>query len=74
MFLNFAKMFFAGFVTFIIGCFICIYYNKLEMPRYFFEISKIIIVIISCSGIYAGLNIILGMDYAKDLISRLKKN
>ena len=73
LFINFGKMLAAGFITFIAGCFICIYINQIQLPKYVFELTKIIIVLISCSVLYAGLNILFKMEYAKELINRLKK-
>ena len=43
-------------------------YSKIE-----FELVKIGVVILSCSIVYAVLNIILKMDYAKELLNRLKR-
>ena len=73
LFLNFTKMAIAGVITFIIGLFICNWFNDVELPKYIFEFVKIILVIIACTTIYTGLNIGLKMDYAKELMARLKR-
>ena len=73
LFKNFGKMIFAGLTTFIICWFICIEINNIPLPKYLFEIIKIILIMILTLGIYASLNLILKMDYAKDLLARIKK-
>ena len=73
LFINFAKMLIAGVITFAVCWFIGFEFDKIELPRYVFEISKIIIVMIACLGIYTVLNLILKMDYAEELLDRIKR-
>ena len=73
LFINTGKMLFAGFITIIAGIFICNQFNNIILPKYIFEFVKIISVIIACSIIYISLNLLLKMDYAKELIYRIKK-
>ena len=73
LFINFGKMLLAGAVTFILGWFICKGFNTVNLPKYIFELVKIIVVMLSCGIIYTVLNIVFKMDYAKELLLRLKK-
>ena len=73
LFSNLLKMILAGVITFIIGCMICIGFDKIELPKYIFEISKIIFVMVSVLGIYSVLNLMLKMEYARELWARIKK-
>jgi putative peptidoglycan lipid II flippase len=73
LFINFGKMMLAGVLTFAAGWFICLGFNNVILPKYIFESVKILVVILSCSAIYTVLNILFKMDYAKELIKRLKK-
>ena len=73
LFINFGKMLLAGFITFAACAYICIEFNNIELPKYVFELAKIIVVTISCGIIYTLLNIIFKMDYAKELLNKLSK-
>lgn len=73
LFINFGKMMLAGVLTFAAGWFICLGFNNVILPKYIFESVKILVVILSCSAIYTVLNILFKMDYAKELVKRLKK-
>lgn len=73
LFINFWKMVLAGVLTFISGWFICIEFNNISLPKYIFELAKIIVVMTSCGFIYTVLNIVFKMDYAKELLARLKR-
>jgi len=73
LFKNLAKMLLAGAITFVICWFIGVSVDKISLPKYIFEIVKIVIVMISALGIYTGLNLIFKMDYARELVSRIKK-
>ena len=46
LFKNFGKMIFAGLTTFIICWFICIEINNIPLPKYLFEIIKIILIMV----------------------------
>ena len=73
LFVNFAKMILAGCLTFL-ACFaLADLFNTVELPKYVFEGVKILAVATLCIIVYTMLNLILKMDYAKDLISRLTK-
>jgi len=73
LFINFSKMLFAGILTFAVGWIICVEFDKLTLPRYVFELSKIATVMLSCGIIYTLLNIVFRMEYARELLSRIKK-
>ena len=73
LFINFGKMLLAGFLTLVFGWYICQIFNGIPLPKYVFELVKIGVVILSCSIVYAVLNIIFKMDYAKELLARLKR-
>ncbi len=73
LFKNFFKMLSAGIITFVLGWFICAAFNSLTLPKYIFELVKIISVICVCGTIYVCLNLIFKMEYAKELTSRLKR-
>ena len=73
LFVNFVKMLLAGFVTLIICFYAGELFNTVELPKYVFEGIKILFIIILCGSIYILLNLILKMDYAKDLLNRLIK-
>lgn len=71
LFVNFAKMIFAGVIT-IVCCFIAgNWFNSIELPKYIFEVVKIIFIGGICAVVYIALNLVLNMTYAKDLVSRL---
>lgn len=73
LFINLAKMTAAGIITFLAGWLVCISFDKIELPKYIFEISKITIVMILALGLYTILNLAFKMDYAKDLLARIKR-
>lgn len=70
LFKNFGKMLLAGTLTFIAGWFICGLFNA---DTQLIKAIKIVIIILATSGIYTILNILFKMDYAKELLNRLKK-
>jgi putative peptidoglycan lipid II flippase len=75
LFVNFCKMVVAGVLTFILCRLICIGFESVELPKYIFKFAKIIVVMFACGIIYTLLNIMLKMEYAKELLNRiLKKN
>ena len=73
LFINFGKMLVAGVLTLIAGWFICLNIDNLTMPKYVFEAVKILVVTVLCLGIYTLLNIIFKMEYAKELLNRIRK-
>lgn len=73
LFLNFGKMVLAGIITFASGWILCSNFDKLSLPKYIFELIKIVVVMIYSLVIYTLLNILLKMDYAKELMNRIKK-
>ena len=73
LFINFAKMLTAGAITFCVGRLICVEFNNIELPKYVFELVKIAVVMVSCGVVYTILNIVFKMDYAKELLVRLKR-
>lgn len=73
LFINFAKMILSGVAAFILSLFVCMNFDKILLPKYIFELVKIITVIIISGGIYVSLNILLKMEYAKELINRINK-
>lgn len=73
LFKNLLKMCTAGLITFLICLFAGFVFDKFVLlPKYVFELVKIITVGIICLGIYIWLNILLKMDYAQELFERLK--
>ena len=73
LFKNFAKMLLAGCITFVICGIICLWFDKLVLPKYVFETVKIVVVLAVCFGIYGGLNLLFKMDYAKELANRIRR-
>ena len=73
LFINFGKMLLAGAITLALGWFICTGFDTITLPKYVFEIVKIAIVVVLCSILYLVLNLIFKMDYAKELINRIKR-
>ena len=66
-------MLFAGILTFVACYYFAHWFDFFEFPKYIFETVKIVIVMLLCVTIYLLLNIILKMDYAKELINRVLK-
>lgn len=73
LFVNLAKMLLAGGITFTACWLIGLEFNKLDLPKYIFEIVKIVVVMILAMGIYTALNLLFKMDYARELVNRIKK-
>ena len=73
LFKNLLKMCIAGFVTFAL-CFVAgiVFDQYVILPKYVFELTKILLVGTLCLGIYIWLNILLKMDYAQELFDRVK--
>ena len=71
LFINLGKMLIAGLITLIVGFILCEKFNDVNLPKYVFELVKIVTVIIITSVLYIFLNISLKMDYAKELMVRI---
>ena len=73
LFKNFLKMFAAGIITFLICLLASILFDRfIELPKYVFESVKILFVGFICLGFYIWLNILFKMEYAMELLNRLK--
>ena len=72
LFINLAKMIFAGIITFTVCYYIGIKFNSLILPQYIYEFAKITVITTCCALIYVSINIILKMDYATELLNRIK--
>lgn len=73
LFLNFGKMTISGILTFFICLFACKYFDTLILPKYLFESIKIAGIMILCLITYSGLNIMFKMEYAGELLHRVKR-
>lgn len=73
LFTNFAKMFLCGGITLVLCLFTCNLFENINLPKYLYEFVKIIAVTLVCFTGYTSLNILLKMDYAKELVNRLKR-
>lgn len=75
LFLNFAKMISAGVLTLVCCVFFVKMFNAITLPKYVFELVKIIAVTMLCFIVYIPLNLLFKMEYAKELKERLlRKN
>ena len=66
-------MLLAGGITFAFCLICCGLFDMITLPKYVFEGVKIIVITVACLGIYTGLNLVFRMDYAKELVNRLKR-
>ncbi len=67
-------MLLAGILTYGLCFVIGNWFNSVvELPKYVFEGVKIIVIMILCLGVYTALNLMLKMDYAKELANRVFK-
>ena len=73
LFENFFKMVTAGAITAVICVIAGSLFDKIIMPKYIFELAKILTVGAVCLISYTIINLSLKMDYAKDLIARINK-
>ena len=48
-------------------------FNEIQLPKYVFETAKILVIMVICATSYVALNLILKMNYAQELIARIKK-
>ena len=73
LFVNFGKMLLAGGITLVV-CFMAgEWFNNIHLAKYVFEAAKIASVGTLCLVLYSGLNLLFRMEYATELINRLKK-
>ena len=72
LFTNFGKMFLCGSITLALCLFTCNLFDNINLPKYLYEFVKIAVVTFVCFTGYTSLNILLKMDYAKELVNRLK--
>jgi hypothetical protein len=73
LFINFGKMLIAGGLTFGICYASTNLFNEIPLPKYIFETVKILVIMLICATSYIGLNLVLEMNYAPELIARIKK-
>ena len=74
LFKNFGKMLVAGILTFVLCFYIGLWINStIELPKYVFEGVKIAVITLLCIGVYSGLNLLFKMEYARELVNRIKK-
>ena len=74
LFKNFGKMIISGILAFALSFIACLYFDKIALPKYVFELVKIVSIMILSGGVYLFLNIILKMEYVQELLSRLKRS
>ena len=73
LFINFSKMTVSGFIAGIICYFAAFEYDKIiHLSKIPFETLKIMFVAVVCLVVYVPLNLILKMEYASELFTRLK--
>ena len=72
LFVNFTKMIFAGVLTFGVCVFVGNWFHTIELPKYVFEGVKILTIGGTCLVVYTILNLFLKMQYAQELVNRLK--
>ena len=70
---NFGKMLLAGALTFAICWFAGVNIDKIDLPKYVFESVKIVSIMVLAAVIYGGLNLMLKMEYAQELVKRMRK-
>ena len=73
LFMNLIKMFSAASLTFALCVLASSCFNTVELPKYIFEMAKILTVSVLCFLAYTMLNLLFKMDYAKELVKRLKR-
>ena len=73
LFKNFIKMAFAGCITLCVCLILGKWFTSIALPKYIFETVKILTVGIACFGLYTIINILLKMEYAEEILNRIKK-
>lgn len=73
LFKNLLKMCVAGVITYGFCCLTAIMFDQLVfLPKMAFELAKILSVAFVCFIVYTGLNLLFKMEYAMELIKRIK--
>ena len=73
LFKNLFKMCLAGLITFVICLVVGYEFDSIiHLPKYLHELVKIITILILCLIIYIPLNLIFKMEYAEELLNRVK--
>jgi len=73
LFVNFLKMIFSGLCTYLICQIVCNWFDTLSLSKYFFELIKIIIVMLTAAITYILVNLLIKMDYVMELLQKLKR-
>ena len=73
LFVNFGKMLIAGGITLAVCILAGEWFNNVILPKYVFEGVKILSIGTLCLGLYAILNLVFKMEYARELVNRLKR-
>ena len=74
LFVNLFKMLIAGVFAFGFSIGTAILFDKfINLPNHLFEIAKILCVGLGCIILYTGLNLLLKMEYAQELVNRFVK-
>lgn len=73
LFKNLGKMLVAGLITLLLSYELSSLINNIELPKYIFEFTKIIIIGTVCFSVYFVLNLLLKMEYASELITKIKQ-
>ena len=74
LFINLGKMLLAGFITFGV-CFVAgEFFGMVELPKYAFEAAKILSIGTLCIVVYSILNLLMRMEYAQELVNRLRRS
>lgn len=74
LFINLLKMCVAGVVALVVCYLTAVEFDKLViLPKIPFELIKISLIALICLAVYVPLNLILKMEYAKELLARLKR-
>ena len=73
LFKNLFKMCVAGVITLALCLIASAGFDQfITLPKYVFELVKIIVIGTLCLAIYVPLNLVLKMDYANELFERVK--
>ena len=73
LFKNFLKMLMAGCLTFYLCFVFCNMFDKLILPKYIFELAKILTITSASFIIYIIFSLAFKMDYAEELLNRFSK-
>jgi hypothetical protein len=72
LFINLLKMIISGIIA-LVACYLCasLFDKVISLPKIPFEMIKITLIAFVCLAVYIPLNLLLKMDYAKELFNRL---